>query len=55
VTSINTQSIVSKNKIDQPPLETHLSKRNDLLMDDIQVHATIQVVRDGHIYVDINM
>ncbi len=55
MTSINTQSIVSKNKTDQPFLETHLSRGNDFLMDDVQVHATIQVALDGQVSVDINM
>jgi hypothetical protein len=41
-------------QIDQPPFEIHLSRRNDLLMDDVPVHATIQVALDGHVSVDIN-
>jgi hypothetical protein len=34
MTSINTQLIISKKKIDQPPFETHLLRGNDLSMDD---------------------
>jgi len=34
MTSINTQLIISKNKIDQPPFETHLLRGNNISMDD---------------------
>jgi hypothetical protein len=54
VTSINTQLIISKKIIDQPPLEIHLSRKHNLSMDDVHFLAAIQVAINGHIYVDIN-